>query len=611
MEVSVVTPTYNRRKFIPTLIELYKNQTYPKEKMEWIIVDDGRDKVEDLFQAAAKDIPNLRYIYVDEKMRIGAKRNLLNKEARGAIIVAMDDDDYYPPERISHAVETLQANPRALCAGSSEIYLYFKQIRKMYQFGPYNPNHATAATFAFRRELLTISRYDDKACLAEEKHFLKDYTIPFVQLDPLKTILVFSHEHNSFDKRKLLENPHPQFVKESAKTVDMFIRTAGEQKIKKFFMEDIDQLLSKYAPGEPVMKQDVLKQMREIDAERQKMAAQMQQQQQQQILQPGQPIPPGMQPQIMMQEPGKAPVAIGIVDAVNIINQQQQHIKMLEDRIKDLEAKVAARPVSPPKTVGFSDSSESIMLAKGKSAMSEVAKLREKIQELENQLKTQTKKSKDSFADAIRSDSEPPKLDIAKTADSKTNPEVKLEAIPEDKPTQGSYIKSNPVSKTEPEVMIGKVSQPPTTTPPTPPTPIPTSTPKPIPVDKPPICTSTPPEYTPKYTMPDVLTSIPEPKPTHKSTPSSTPAPKPTIIKERSKLEPEVQIHVSPKPAISSPTPATFTPPSIASRPIIEKSNSASCASHIQPNSPILQTPSSFAVPSKLEPEFKISVRAT
>ena len=160
-----------------------------------------------------------------------------------------------------------------------------------------------------------------------------------------------------------MENPHPQFVKESAKTVDMFIRTAGEQKIKKFFMEDIDQLLSKYAPGEPVMKQDVLKQMREIDAERQKMAAQMQQQQQ--ILQPGQPIPPDMQPQIMMQEPGKAPVAIGIVDAVNIINQQQQHIKMLEDRIKDLEAKVAARPVSPPKTVGFSDSSESIMLAKG------------------------------------------------------------------------------------------------------------------------------------------------------------------------------------------------------------------------------------------------------
>ena len=58
--VSVVTPTYNRRKFIPTLIELFKAQTYPQDRMEWIILDDGQDKVGDLFLASG--IPNLRYI---------------------------------------------------------------------------------------------------------------------------------------------------------------------------------------------------------------------------------------------------------------------------------------------------------------------------------------------------------------------------------------------------------------------------------------------------------------------------------------------------------------------------------------------------------------------
>ena len=42
------------------------------------------------------------------------------------------------------------------------------------------------------------------AVLAEEKHFLKNYTIPFVQFDPFKTILVVSHEQNTFDKKKLL-----------------------------------------------------------------------------------------------------------------------------------------------------------------------------------------------------------------------------------------------------------------------------------------------------------------------------------------------------------------------------------------------------------------------
>lgn len=108
IEVSVVTPTYNRRKFIPTLIEIYKSQTFPKDKMEWIIIDDGRDKVEDLFLEASKELPNIRYIYKDEKLRIGAKRNALNREAKGDIIIAMDDDDYYPPDRVHTVVNTFK-----------------------------------------------------------------------------------------------------------------------------------------------------------------------------------------------------------------------------------------------------------------------------------------------------------------------------------------------------------------------------------------------------------------------------------------------------------------------------------------------------------------------
>ena len=94
----------------------------------------------------------------------------------------------------------------------------------MVQFGPYGPNHATAGTFAFRKELLEQTKYEDNAAIAEERAFLKDYTIPFVQLDPMKTILVFSHEHNTFDKRELLKDPHPQFVKDSTKTVEDFIK---------------------------------------------------------------------------------------------------------------------------------------------------------------------------------------------------------------------------------------------------------------------------------------------------------------------------------------------------------------------------------------------------
>ena len=266
--VSICTPTFNRRPFIENIIRCYKNQTYPKNRMEWIVVDDGTDKVQDAF--SKHKIPNFKYFAV-EKMNLGGKRNFMHTKTKGSIIVYMDDDDYYPPDRVEHAVERLQENPDALCAGSSELYVYFKTLKKMVQFGPYGPNHSTAGTFAFRKTLLDDTKYDDDAALAEERRFLKDYTIPFVQLDPMKTILVFSHEHNTFDKRELLKQPESHVMKTSNKTVDMFIQKDFEAPIKKFFMEDIDGLLDKYEDGLPKNKPEVIKQTQEIREKREKM----------------------------------------------------------------------------------------------------------------------------------------------------------------------------------------------------------------------------------------------------------------------------------------------------------------------------------------------------
>lgn len=262
--VSVCTPTFNRRPFYPMIIQCFNNQDYPKERIEWIIIDDGTDKIEDLI----RDIPQVKYFAYDAKMCLGKKRNLMHEKCSGNIIVYMDDDDYYPNDRISHAVETLQKNPKALCAGSSEMYTYFKHIQKMYKFGPYGPNHSTAGTFAFRKELLKQTRYDDYAELAEEKSFLKNYTIPFVQLDPLKSILVFSHIQNSFDKKILLDGPPNPFVQESTRTVRDFVK---DDNILKFFLNDIDDALSNYSPGKIENKPNVIKQMEEIKKNRDEM----------------------------------------------------------------------------------------------------------------------------------------------------------------------------------------------------------------------------------------------------------------------------------------------------------------------------------------------------
>jgi hypothetical protein len=319
--VSICTPTFNRRPFWDMCIKNFLNQDYPADKMEWIIIDDGTDPIEDL----VKDIPQVKYFKYDTKMPLGKKRNIMHDKSSGDILVYMDDDDYYPRERVSHAVNMLVSHPNALCAGASEIYIWFKHIQKMWQFGPYSANHATAGTFAFKRELLKDHRYEEHAALAEEKAFLKNYSVPFVQLEPKKTILVFSHIHNTFDKKKLLENGQNQFQKECNRTVDEFVK---EAEMKEFYMNTIDKLLPNYDPGHPKNKPDVLKQIKEIEEERRKMAMEHQQRQQEQG-----------EGKIILNQNGQN-IELNNQQIVQIMQKQQEQLQQFSKLLREKDEKI-------------------------------------------------------------------------------------------------------------------------------------------------------------------------------------------------------------------------------------------------------------------------------
>lgn len=319
--VSICTPTFNRRPFWEICIKNFMNQDYPADKMEWIIIDDGTDPIEDL----VKNIPQVKYFKYDTKMPLGKKRNIMHDKSSGDILVYMDDDDYYPKERVSHAVNMLVSHPNALCAGASEIYIWFKHIQKMWQFGPYSANHATAGTFAFKRELLKDHRYEEHAALAEEKAFLKNYSVPFVQLEPKKTILVFSHIHNTFDKKKLLENGQNQFQKECNRTVDEFVK---EPEMKEFYMNTIDKLLQNYDPGHPKNKPDVLKQIKEIEEERRKMAMEHQQRQREQG-----------EGKIVLNQNGQN-IELNNQQIVQIMQKQQEQLQQFSKLLRDKDEEI-------------------------------------------------------------------------------------------------------------------------------------------------------------------------------------------------------------------------------------------------------------------------------
>lgn len=207
--VSVICPTWERRAFLPYLLYLFQYQDYPADKRELVILDDSAQSNEDLIAMMVDArVDNVRYIHSPERLDLGEKRNKLNELAKGEYIVCFDDDDYYPPNKISAQVGEMQRN-NALFSGSDTIYIWYSHLDKIYRTHSFGAHHALNGTFAYHRHFLKNHRYEDSAMLAEEQAFLNNFTAPVLQIDPREAILCISHSANTYDKDFVLGSSQP------------------------------------------------------------------------------------------------------------------------------------------------------------------------------------------------------------------------------------------------------------------------------------------------------------------------------------------------------------------------------------------------------------------
>ena len=204
MFVSVLTVTYNRSRFFPGLIQRYLAQDYPLSQMEWLILDDGCNEEQAATQLLLEsaDIPNLRYISAAVRAPMGQKLNQLTALCKGDVIVIMDDDDIYPPTRVSAAVHVFATNPSVTIAGCSKVYMYFEEDDTIYVTGPYHDKHALHCTLAYRKSYLLDHRYDDEELCAVEKAFTNNFCENIHQLNPTTTILHVVHSSNTYQKKR-------------------------------------------------------------------------------------------------------------------------------------------------------------------------------------------------------------------------------------------------------------------------------------------------------------------------------------------------------------------------------------------------------------------------
>lgn len=144
--VSCIMPTADRRRFVPHAIHYFQAQDY--RNRELIVLDDGQDAVADLMP----DDPRVRYVRLDRRHALGAKRNLACEAARGELIAHWDDDDWHAPHRLSYQVGALLRADAQVC-GTQALLFYDAANAKAWEYR-YPPGHRfwlAGGTLCYRR----------------------------------------------------------------------------------------------------------------------------------------------------------------------------------------------------------------------------------------------------------------------------------------------------------------------------------------------------------------------------------------------------------------------------------------------------------------------------
>lgn len=154
--VSCIMPTSNRRSFVPQAIRSFLRQDYPN--LELVVVDDGADSVRD----CVPEHERVRYIRLDSKLTLGAKRNFACEQTSGEIIVHWDDDDWYPTWRVRAQVRAMLEKGSDI-SGSSRLFYFDAAANRAweYRYAASRTEWVAGNTLAYRRTFWQRNRFPE------------------------------------------------------------------------------------------------------------------------------------------------------------------------------------------------------------------------------------------------------------------------------------------------------------------------------------------------------------------------------------------------------------------------------------------------------------------
>ena len=203
--LSIIICTYNREKYIRPLLESIAKNDYPTTDYEIILVDnnctDNTHGVCEQFAAAHKEVA-FRYV-IESEQGLSAARNKGIKEAKGDIIIYVDDDALVDSDYIRIYAEHFAVHPDTMAAGGPIEPLY--ETKEPSWMSPYTKALLTAwMNYGTQVREYPNGRYPGGGNAAYRKEVFDRVGLFNTELGRKGNLLLASEEKDIFDKMKAL-----------------------------------------------------------------------------------------------------------------------------------------------------------------------------------------------------------------------------------------------------------------------------------------------------------------------------------------------------------------------------------------------------------------------
>ena len=200
MLVSVIIPTYNRARWLPTVLDSVMAQTY--DNWECIVVDDG--STDDTSRVIRKySDPRIQYHYTQHGER-SAARNLGVDLSKGEFICFVDSDDRIEPGHLMCLVEGVRDSATVRIARSGYQVVHPDGTIVQSAFPAHTGVRDIWSTFHpvlsyfFHRSVFDSVRWPEKFWIWEDKHMLLRMVLAHKVLElGCHTAVVIDHPERS------------------------------------------------------------------------------------------------------------------------------------------------------------------------------------------------------------------------------------------------------------------------------------------------------------------------------------------------------------------------------------------------------------------------------